>query len=525
VLRSPVVVDGIVSDEKLADLLARQAEYPELDYKTTIDLTTTEGKVELAKDVGAMQVGGGYIVGGVDCNGRPTGELDGADVRRFDEANLAPSLRRWLPEPLELRTRVAARHGHTVVLIYIGPHPSGCAFFHADGIYEKNGREVIAFRTGDVYWRDGTRSIRVTQQGLEEIVARRVGAARSTWLEEQQEVRRRERAEIEAAYEGRTLTEAPLGTVNLDLEAGPLSLAALELLRQGDAIALRHLLNDAVARTRVLIERDDIEDGLGDLLDKLICLATTFLEYEEHDWLGRVIGTLTKIYSMPLGEGDALRFGYASRIDPGEIAPRLWLEIIQRVFALGALAVRRGDWAAVRTLTLQRPDRLSEYDANWLRHALTMASRAQHLQERRADGQTVEISLLSLARKDVGRLECLRPDGLGPEADEIITSLAQFDVVASIVAIDGAGEADGRVFYTNFARFRQARIQPIVDRLLTDQEMRRTLFTRRDDDLAVALRTIGELAQSEAWRFDGFESWERTRVAEFIAQHLPQPAG
>lgn len=32
-LSSPVVVDGIVSDEKLAELLALQAEYPELDYK------------------------------------------------------------------------------------------------------------------------------------------------------------------------------------------------------------------------------------------------------------------------------------------------------------------------------------------------------------------------------------------------------------------------------------------------------------------------------------------------------------
>src|SRR4051794_14306032 len=99
-LSSPVVVDGIVTDEKVAELLGLQAEYPELDYKTAIDLASTEGKVELAKDVGALQARGGYILIGVNGDGTPSGQLDGADPRRFDEANLVPALLRWLPEPL-----------------------------------------------------------------------------------------------------------------------------------------------------------------------------------------------------------------------------------------------------------------------------------------------------------------------------------------------------------------------------------------------------------------------------------------
>jgi hypothetical protein len=95
----PVVVDGVLSDEKLAELLALRTEYPELDYKATIELESTEGRVELAKDIGAMEVRGGYIIGGVDGHGTPTGPLDGVDRRPFDEANLVPSLLRWLPEP------------------------------------------------------------------------------------------------------------------------------------------------------------------------------------------------------------------------------------------------------------------------------------------------------------------------------------------------------------------------------------------------------------------------------------------
>jgi hypothetical protein len=36
-IRSPVVVDGVVNREKVAQLLSLGAEYPELDFKSRID--------------------------------------------------------------------------------------------------------------------------------------------------------------------------------------------------------------------------------------------------------------------------------------------------------------------------------------------------------------------------------------------------------------------------------------------------------------------------------------------------------
>jgi hypothetical protein len=174
----------------------------------------------------------------------------------------------------------------------------------------------------------------------------------------------------------------------------------------------------------------------------------------------------------------------------------------------------------VRDFTLQHPERLTEYDANWLRHGLTMASRAQHLEEQR-DGQTIQLSLLSLTRNDIARLECLRPHGLASDDDAILTSLTQFDFLSNIVAIDRVGSVDGRVFYTSFARFRQHRIQPVADAVIADEEMRQVLFTRGDEDLAIALATIGDRAQRECWRFDGFDGWDGTPVADFIEEHLP----
>jgi hypothetical protein len=292
---SPVVVDGIVSDEKLAELLALQAEYPELDYKRSLNLSTTEDAVELAKDIGAMQVRGGYIVIGVDAHGAPVEDLDDVDMRPFDEANLTPKMLRWLPRPLELRTSIAERDGHRVVLVYVGRHLGGCAFFTADGQYEKRDRSVVAFRRGDVFWRDGTRSVRMSQDGLEHVIARRVADARAAWLTEQNELRRQERVDLETAYEGRRLIEGPLGTVNLDMDGRELSAAALEFLRRGDTIGLAHLMNDARARAHAFIDRDEIEAELGALLDKLACLAAAFLHYEQTEWFDRVIGLLVEI--------------------------------------------------------------------------------------------------------------------------------------------------------------------------------------------------------------------------------------
>lgn len=519
-LGSPVVVDGILSDEKLGELLALQTEYPELDYKSTIDLGTKRDRVELAKDVAAMQVRGGYILLGVDNHGSPTGGLDGADTRAFDEASLTPILLKWLPDPLDLRARVAKREDHVVVLVYVGRHRRGCAVFRADGAYDSDRDEVVVFRQGDIYWRDGTRSVRITQAGLEEIVERRIADAKSDWLEEQQDIRRRERLDLEIAYEARRLAEGPLGTVSFDLAPDALAVAALELLREDDTIALLHLLKEAVIRARLLIDRDEIENELGQVVDKLSCIGATFLEYDRDDWLQRVIDSLCEIYSLPLRPGDAQRYGFSTAIDPTATAPRVWLVVIERVYALGALAVRRKRWTAVRELTVQRPDRLSAYDANWLRHAVTMTSRAEHLQAPGAKGGTIEISMLSLARNVIAGTPCLSPDGLSSDDDAVLTSLAQFDVLSNLVAIDDAKSAGQKVFYTNFARFSEARVLPVVEQLLTDPPMRTVLFRGDDDALARALAEVGTRAATEGMRFAGFDGWEHSSIQEFISEHL-----
>ncbi len=535
--RSPVVVDGIVNREKLSQLLSLGTEYPELDFKSQIDPSQKSGEVQLSKHVGAMRVRGGYIVLGVDDNGNPTGGMDDVDLRSFDEANLTPKLLRYL-EDVGVRVQTFDLGGHKIILLCVLPSPAGCTFFKADGQYTRDdGKEVVAFREADVFWRDGTRSVRITKAGFEEVLKTRVANAKDEWLLEQHSIRRREleldeigepeivgSSEQEHRGSGGNRRREPLDRLNLELEPRELGRLALELARDEDEVGFGYLLNEGVARARALIEGQDIDSGLIDLLDRLTCLAATLLIHNQAEWFDRVIQALVRIYALAFGDGDARRFGYSIHIDSNEVGPRVWLAVIEHIFALGALAVRLESWEAIRTLTLQLPKPLAEdgYDRNWLRHALTMAARADHLREEKDDGRRVELSLLSLARNVVARLECLRPDGQQPDDDTIFTDLAQFDLLSNLIAIDDVKEPGGRVFYPNFARFRQERIQPIADRIVNDPELRTTLFRRGDDLLAQALLEVGNRAASEGWRFDGFESWGRTSVETFVAEHLPE---
>jgi hypothetical protein len=358
---------------------------------------------------------------------------------------------------------------------------------------------------------------------MEEIIEGRVQAAKAQWMEEQQEIRRREREEIEAGHQARDLATAPLGTLNFGLTADELRAAVLELLRTSDDIALQHLLRDAAARAVASIDGDDFEAELGQILDKIAAIGALALEYDRPDLLTRTVYLLTELYSYRLTPEDDRRYGLNAFIDPEEKPPRIFLAVIERIYGLGALAIRLERWQAVRELTLQRPARVDNYWRNWLRHASVMASRAQQLRRRDEGGRAIEISLLTRAAAVVDAVPALHPDT--SDQDVILTSLAQFDLLSNLVAIDGADRVDTSDYYTNWARFRQERIQPIADRVLNDPQLRRAVFSERgDDDLAVAFRHIGRMASQEAMRYDGFFGWGRTPVGDLIENNPEEPA-
>jgi hypothetical protein len=518
--QSPVPpADGIVTDERLSALLRLAAEYDEVDFKGAVDLSSTRGEVELAKDVGAMQVKGGYIVIGVDDSGEPTGAMDGVNTSPFDPANLVPKMQRYLDGSLDVATGVLTRDGHSIVLVCVKASPRGCAFFKIDGQYQSpQGERITRFRAGEVFWRENTRSVRITMEGLEQIVERRFLARRDELL--------REWAAAERALQFATGSRDTPGIagagpeLSFSLSPDEIPATAIALMRHDDEIGLRQLLEDGRRRARTYIENDELtDDQLPMLLDSIICLAATLLTYERDAWFERTIALLVDAYAEAGGVDVVRRLGYQTAISPEERAPRVWLAIIERVFALGGLAVRREAWKAVRTVTTRLPAPLAEvgHETNWLRHALTMASRGQQFAPA-TPGQP-EIGLIDLARDDAARLECLRSDG--PSDDALLASIAQFDVLSNLAAIDDAHSTDGQVFYPNFARFRQDRVQPVVERLLTNSAMRAEIFRGTDSELATALHAVDHWATNQGMQYGGFHGWRGTRVSQFVTEHLP----
>lgn len=481
----PVVVEPVVNREKLRELLALETEYPTLDFKSGCDLGEKREKVELAKDVGAMSVRGGFLVIGVDGQGKPTGKLTVDQAKLFDEARLRPKLLKWLPDTLEIYSQAHDVDGHQVVLVHVAPNPAGCAFFRADGQHDQPGKASrVVFREGEVFYRDGTQSVRLNHQGLERVIRQRVERERDRW-----EADRAEAVEFNLAREPEVLVEA-----------------AVEFLRANDDIPLRRLLSRAVPDLRVLFRSGD-EEGATGLLDRLTCLAATFLELGRSEWFEQVIDALVSIYGV----------GFEKEPPIVNAPPRhsavLWLAIIERVVALGSFAVRRGDWRAVRDLVARRHPDMHEMYTTWLRHAMTMASRAELLTTRDGNHEVLD-SLLSCARNVVRRLESLRPD-VEPEDEKILTSLTQFDFLAALVAM--ADSDNKSSIFPNFARFYAQRTQPAAQRLLREPDMRKILYPGDDHQLANALHTVDREAQRAGFRYDGWEGYTRD-VNAFIRE-------
>ncbi len=138
-----------VSEEQLTYLLGLGHESAGVDFKTTLDPRQKRDLVELAKDVGAMQVDGGYIVIGADDQGRPVPPgVPAANLPLFDEANLRPKLAKWLPDGFEIRTVSHTLADCTFVLIYVIPTPGGFCIFKADGQYPDGKDTKTVFRKG-----------------------------------------------------------------------------------------------------------------------------------------------------------------------------------------------------------------------------------------------------------------------------------------------------------------------------------------------------------------------------------------
>jgi hypothetical protein len=106
--------------------------------------------------------------------------MDRVNTSPFDPANLVPKMQRYLDGSLDIATGVLTRDGHTIVLVCVKASPRGCAFFKIDGQYQSpQGEPITRFRAGEVFWRENTRSVRITMEGT--VVCQRPRPLRPAW--------------------------------------------------------------------------------------------------------------------------------------------------------------------------------------------------------------------------------------------------------------------------------------------------------------------------------------------------------
>jgi hypothetical protein len=240
----------------------------------------------------------------------------------------------------------------------------------------------------------------------------------------------------------------------------------------------------------------------GTLLDRLTCLAAVFIRIKRDEWTDEILHRFLSIYEIPMSPGPTTQVRQAAQ---------QWLAIAERLEALGALAVRRHQWQTVRRIAVLRTPGRQPHWPYVLRHAVVESGRVGLLepQDRKA------VSLVSLARTDADRLNCLRPD-LANTDGRILDSICQFDFLAALSGVSEYGEVESKVFYTNFATYYTERVEPIVERLLVDPELRGSIFPGPDRELAAALAALNGLAMSEGFRFGGWDGFTNPTIVRFV---------
>lgn len=511
------VVESFINAEKVEQLLSEGGESETLDYKRTLDLNQTCAVVELAKDIAAMQVDGGYIVVGADDNGQPTGELAEEQAKLFDEAKLRSKLLRYLPEPFALRTCVCEKDGKLIAAIVTQANPTGFMVMKAVGQYGSGKDTTTVFRTGDVFVRHGTASERWAQHDIERITRRIVEARKEEWRKENTEA---VLGVIQAEAAAKTITQGPVSSFTWRLDAEAFDDALVELLRKDDIIPVRALLDRLTRDAAVILssEGDDSLDEFRTLLNRLACLAANFLRFDKEGLFALAVRAAVNIYSYGFDAEGNPRSRRNSRAIP---PPRLWLEVVVRVVALGAYAVRLENWKAVRTLTLQIPQDATYFyfgdKTPWIRNAITRAAQANYFQHPQ-QGVTLMGELISLANQVADGEGCLRPDLIAGD-EGLLNSILQFDLLSVLVVSYGEGMFDLSHAYPSFIFWDARRSEPVLVRLLTDTRMQGELFGGGVDQ-AVLARVVEALEKVAGRMSIRWSNWRSRAVTDFLKTYL-----
>lgn len=202
------------------------------------------------------------------------------------------------------------------------------------------------------------------------------------------------------------------------------------------------------------------------------------------------------------------------------------LAVIVRLYALGSLAIRMGDWETLRSIVL-RPAKIHPADndyvhSSWIRHGHVEASRAGLTN---GDDDTGAY-LISASRRLLVAQAAMRPDLAAdlfpnnPASDDVLlNSLCQFDILYCLLVVT-EGQTSVKSMYPSSAAFDEGRADPILVAIAGDRAIRATLFPScTDQAVAEAIYNVVRLTMQEALKFGGRWWGPPPSVQEFLTTH------
>jgi Putative DNA-binding domain len=513
------VVEPVVTLEKLAQLLAEGTEFDTLDFKADIDLRDRKDIVEFVKDVAAMMAMGGYIVVGADDHGQAT-PWPADHQQMFDESTVRSIIAKYLREPVEIAVAVHTVEGATYALVYIAPHRDGFAVMAENGEYDRrpidrdgkqSRKRITVFHRGQVYFRNGTSSEPLRQEHVGRVLARRDAGVQ----EAERERSTQTIANYQRAMRGQHIAEGASAGYTWQLDEATFNDATIELLRKNDQIPIQMAMLQAAGAGLSAVNEQDLA-RLDTILDRITTAAAIAITVDNEAALKHALAAFATIYRTGFVSG-------VERTDLTNTPQHMWIAVVGRLFALGALAVRLERWPVIRQLALTPPPgRDPAFYESWLRHGPVEASRSGVLPN--AENGEQRVHVISLARGHINRLPALRLDfpddttynpDTEPGSDPLVDSICQFDALWCVVVYLSSDRPRPGVFYTDFGYYYARRSMPIFERLVTDDQMRDELVPGVDDEaLATAILQVLEMANTRNWLRGDFQP--TGRLAEFL---------
>ena len=509
-----VVWDGRTDEEKLQELL-RLGEQTQLDFKVELDLRDRRHELDFVKDAVAManRPPGGYILVGITDEGHlPATPWRIKNPQMFDGATLRDKIGKYIEADIEVVSQIHRINGSDVVVIAIFSTRSGLPvpMMRVGQYTSPNGKGRMktktVFRPGEIFIRDGAGNVPIRYRDWSSVLAKY-----------DHQVKEAATSDVNSLMSKLAEALGGGGKVNVPLEPfmtdDTVSAAIRANIRQGNRAELKIFLQNT--REEIVVAEEKIKP-----LVRLVGVGCEAMLADDYDLAIKTIGTMYDAFT-------------SIAKSPSAVAAT-----IVAAYLFGAAAVRLGCWELIPELVLRPFQRTPAHPrySSWIRYGQIEASAHNQYPfssvpvdadtDDADDNGTMISEGLSWARTyPLVRPDVLHDFGLRNttrKTDTLLNSLCQFDFLYAWLVNASARENGGGGAYAASSAFKHWRTLPIIERAVSNGEMRAKLFpAAREKEIAQALRSTYSHAEKVSNRARYFTGWKPVPpwISEFI-EHI-----